>query len=133
MNKLALTLLYLASILMFIGGLGDQFINRFLEVHLNFLGNPENSELLDKAEQLSMLLLHSTGGGLMSVGISMLALTHFAIRKNQEWAKWSFLVITWIAQGFNGYNMYCAGSHFWYSIVVLTLGTIGVFTFRITK
>lgn len=129
MKKLGIYLLYASSILMFIGGLGDQFIFNYLDVHLNYLGNPQNSELLKKAESLSMLMLHSAGGGLMSAGVSMFALTHFAIRKNQSWAMWVFIIVAFIAQGINGYGMYSAGSHFWYPIVVLTIGFLGIIIF----
>jgi len=48
------------------------------------LGNPENSDLLRKTAALSMLILHAAGGGLMSAGVSMLALTHFGIREGQS-------------------------------------------------
>lgn len=126
MKKIGIYLLYASSILMFIGGLGDQFIMNYLDVHLNYLGNPQNSELLQKAESLSMLMLHSAGGGLMSAGVSMFALTHFAIRKNQSWAIWVFMIVAFIAQGINGYGMYTAGSHFWYPIVVLVLAFLGI-------
>ncbi len=77
-----------------------------------------------------MLMLHSVGAGLMSTGISMFFLTHFAIRKNQAWAKWAFLIIAWVAQGINGYNMYSAGSHFWYPVLILLFVSLGVFTFK---
>ena len=115
---------------MFIGGLGDQFINQLLDVHLNFLGNPPESELLTKSENLLLLMLHSVGGGLMGCGVSMFALTHFGIRKNQNWAKWTFLIIAWIAQGLNGYGMYSAGSYYYYPIAVLILATIGVLLYK---
>lgn len=115
---------------MFIGGLGDQFIFHYLEVHLNYLGNPEASELLQKAESLSMLMLHSAGGGLMSAGVSMFCLTQFAIRKGQTWAKWTFLIVAFIAQGINGYGMYSAGSHYWYPIAVLTIALMGFLLVR---
>lgn len=126
MKKVGITLLYISSILMFIGGFGDQFILNYLDVHLNYLGNPQDSELLRKAERLSMLMLHSAGGGLMSAGVSMFALTHFAIRQNQSWAIWTFIIVAFIAQGINGYGMYSAGSHFWYPIIVLSLALSGI-------
>ena len=119
--------MYISSILIFIGGLADQFIFNFLDVHLNYLGNPEDSELLRRAERLSMLMLHSAGGGLMSTGISMFALTHFGIRKNLSWAKWTFIVIAIIVQGISGYGMYLAGSYFWYPLVVLFVALLGFF------
>ncbi|MDW3209977.1 MAG: hypothetical protein R8N23_08925 [Reichenbachiella sp.] len=125
MRKIGIPLLYISSILMFIGGLGDQFIFSFLDVHLKYLGNPENSELLQKAQSLAMFMLHSAGGGLMSAGISMFALTHFGIRNEQSWAAWTFIIIAFIAQGFNGYGMYSAGSHYWYPILVLAFALIG--------
>lgn len=130
MKKTGLILLYTSSVLMFIGGLGDQFIFSYLDVHLKFLGNPENSNLLRKADELSMLMLHSAGGGLMSAGISMFALTHFAIKKGQSWAKWTFLIVAFIAQGINGYGMYSASSHFWYPIMILVLSLFGVVIFK---
>lgn len=133
MNKIGLILLYTASVLMFIGGLGDQFITSFLDVHLNFLGNPEHSDLLAKAEKLSMLMLHAAGGGIMSAGVSMFALTHFAIRKGQSWARWTFLIVACIAQGINGYGMYAAGSHFWYPFAILILAVGGVLLFNTSK
>jgi len=130
MNKIALLLLYTSSVLMFIGGLADQFINGYLDVHLNFLGNPENSALLSGSERLSIFLLHSVGAGLMSTGISMFFLTHFAIRRDLSWAKWVFLTIAWVAQGINGYNMYAVGSHYWYPVLLLVMATIGALTFK---
>lgn len=125
MKKTGLLLCYTSSILMFIGGLGDQFILNYLDVHLNYLGNPQDSELLNKAEKLSMLMLHSAGGGLMSAGISMFALTHFGIKNDQSWSRWTFVVVALIAQGINGYGMYSAGSHFWYPIGVLIFALSG--------
>lgn len=125
MKRTGLILCYTSSILMFIGGLGDQFIFSYLDVHLNYLGNPEYSELLSKAESLSMLMLHSAGGGLMCAGISMFTLTHFGIKTNQSWSTWTFIIVALIAQGINGYGMYSAGSHFWYPILVLTLSIFG--------
>lgn len=111
---------------MFIGGLGDQFINNYLQVHLDFLGNPDPSDLLQRSEELSMLILHSAGGGLMSAGIGMFALTHFGIRNNQLWAKWTILIIVCIAQGINGYGMYLAGSHYWYPFTILMITLLGI-------
>lgn len=125
MNKIGIILLYTASILMFIGGLGDQFIFNYLDVHLQYLGNPEVSDLFTRAESLSMLMLHSAGGGLMSAGVSMVALTHFAIRKDEEWARWTYLIVAFIAQGINGYGMYSAGSHYWYPMIVLFVAFLG--------
>lgn len=125
MRKIGISILYASSILMFIGGLGDQFIFNYLEVHLNYLGNPEYSELLRKVESLTMLMLHSAGGGLMCAGISMFALVHFGIKTNQSWAKWTFIIVALIAQGINGYGMYSAGSHYWYPVLVLILALIG--------
>ena len=129
MKKLSLILLYTSGALMLIGGIGDQFINQLLDVHLKFLGDPESSDLFLKAQDLMMLMLHSVGGGLMSCGVSMLALTYFGIRKNQDWAKWTVLIIAWIAQGFNGYSIYSAGSYYYYPVAILILVTIGVFIY----
>ena len=129
MKKLSLILLYTSGALMLIGGIGDQFINQLLDVHLKFLGDPESSDLFLKAQDLMMLMLHSVGGGLMSCGVSMLALTYFGIRKNQDWAKWTVLIIAWIAQGINGYSMYSAGSYYYYPVAILILVTIGVFIY----
>ena len=114
---------------MLIGGIGDQFINQLLDVHLKFLGNPGSSDLFLKAQDLMMLMLHSVGGGLISCGISMIVLTYFGIQKDQEWAKWTVLIIAWIAQGFNGYSMYSAGSYYYYPLAILILVTLGVFLF----
>jgi len=114
---------------MLIGGIGDQFINQLLDVHLKFLGNPGSSDLFLKAQDLMMLMLHSVGGGLISCGISMLVLTYFGIQKDQKWAKWTVLIIAWIAQGFNGYSMYSAGSYYYYPLAILILVTLGVFLF----
>jgi len=72
MRKVSLILLYTSGALMLIGGIGDQFINQLLDVHLKFLGNPGSSDLFLKAQDLMMLMLHSVGGGLISCGISML-------------------------------------------------------------
>ena len=129
MKKLSLILLYTSGALMLIGGIGDQFINQLLDVHLKFLGDPESSDLFLKAQDLMMLMLHSVGGGLMSCGVSMLALTYFGIRKNQDWTKWTVLIIAWIAQGINGYSMYSAGSYYYYPVAILILVTIGVFIY----
>ena len=130
MRTFSLTLLYASSILMFLGGVGDQFINQLLDVHLEFLGNPEQSELLSKSEDLLLLMLHSLGGGLMSCGIAMFALVHFGIRNNQAWAKWTFLIIAFIAQGFNGYAMYSAGSYYIYPLMILVLVLVGIISYR---
>ena len=75
-------------------------------------------------------MLHSAGGGLMSAGVSMFALTHFGLRKGQYWAKWTFLIVAFIAQGINGYGMYSAGSHYWYPILVLACAFAGALTFE---
>jgi hypothetical protein len=130
MRKFALSLLYLAGALMLIGGIGDQFINELLNVHINFLGNPPDSELFDRSQALILLMLHSLGGGLISTGISMLALTHFGIRRGLSWSKWTYLIIAWIAQGFNGYGMYMAGSYFYYPLAILLLSSVGVLLYR---
>ena len=67
----------------------------------------------------------------MSAGVSMFALTHFGIRKGQSWAKWTFIIVAFIAQGINGYGMYSAGSHFWYPIGVLIFALAGTLLFKI--
>lgn len=115
---------------MLLGGIGDQFINSLLDVHRHFLGNPPDSELMYKTESLVLLMLHSLGGGLMAVGVSILALTHFAVRKGEQWGKWTILIIGLIAQGFNGYGMYLAGSHYWYPMLVISVMLMGVLLFR---
>lgn len=125
MRKTGIRLFYIASVLMFIGGLGDQFIFHFLDVHMDYLGHPERTLLFERIESLSMLMLHSAGGGLMSAGVSMFALTHFSIRKDETWSKWIFIIVAFIAQGLNGYGMYSAGSHYWYPIMVLSITLIG--------
>jgi hypothetical protein len=130
MRKTGLFLLYTAGILTFLGGLGDQFIMNYLDVHLDFLGNPEPSDLLSRSERLSMLLLHAAGGGFMSTGLAMLALAHFGIRRDQNWAKWTYLIIALIAQGINGYAMFSAGSLYGYAIVVLLIALLGLLLVR---
>lgn len=126
MKKVSLILLYTSGFLMLLGGIGDQFINELLEVHKNYLGNPEASDLYNRSESLILLMLHSLGGGLMAAGVSILALTHFAVRKGERWAVWTILIIAFIAQGFNGYGMYMAGSHYWYPLMLLLIVTAGV-------
>ena len=126
MRKISLIILYTSGALMLIGGIGDQFINQLLDVHLKFLGYPPSSDLFIKAQDLMMLMLHSVGGGLISCGVSMLVLTYFGIQRDLEWAKWTVLGIAWIAQGFNGYSMYSAGSYYYYPVAILILTTIGV-------
>lgn len=120
-------LLYTAGILTFLGGLGDQFITHYLDVHLNFLGSPEPSDLLGRSERLSMLMLHAAGGGFMSTGVAMTALTHFGIRRNQNWAMRTYVAIALISQGINGYAMYVAGSVYGYAIAVLLIALSGIF------
>jgi hypothetical protein len=70
-------------------------------------------------------MLHSLGGGLMACGVAILAITHYAIRKGERWAVWTVLIIAFIAQGFNGYGMYAAGSHYWYPILLLSIVALG--------
>jgi len=130
MRKIGLILLYAASIFTLIGGLGDQFINNYLDVHLNFLGNPVQSDLLRRSEKLSMLILHATGGGFMSTGLAMLALTHYGIRKGLQWANLTFIFIAIISQGINAYVMYMAGSYFWYPVAVLAIALSGILIYR---
>ena len=59
----------------------------------------------------------------------MLAVTYFGVQRDQQWAKWTILIIAWIAQGFNGYSMYSAGSYYYYPVAILILVTLGVFLF----
>jgi hypothetical protein len=130
-RRYGISLLYLSSALMFVGGLGDQFIWQYLDVHLDYLGNPPDNVLLNKSESLSMLMLHSAGGGLMSTGIAMFALTHFGVRSSQPWALWTILIIAFISQGINGYGMFSAGSYYWYPLIVLFVTFIGfIITYR---
>ncbi len=125
MRKLSIVLFYLAGFLMLLGGIGDQFINELLDVHRAYLGNPPESALSTKAADLILLMLHSLGGGLMAAGISILALTHFAVRKGERWATWTVLLVALIAQGFNGYGMYMAGSYYWYPVMILVITVLG--------
>lgn len=126
MKKLSVILLYVAGSLMLLGGIGDQFINELLDVHKDYLGNPGASELFVHSEQLILLILHALGGGLMAAGVSILALTFFAVRRGERWAVWTILAVAFIAQGFNGYGMYKAGSHFWYPALLLGVVATGV-------
>ena len=121
MRKASIILFYTAGTLMLIGGIGDQFINKLLDVHQQYLGNPEPSEFMTKAESLLILMLHSVGGGLISAGVSMLALTHFGIRNDLKWTVWTTVAVAFIAQGFNGYSMYSAGSYYYYPLAILIL------------
>ena len=130
MRKIGLIVLYTASIFTLMGGLGDQFINNYLDVHLNFLGNPVESDFFRRSEKLSMLILHAAGGGFISTGLAMFSLTHFGIRKGLLWANWTFIIIAFISQGINGYAMYMAGSHFWYPLAVMALATSGILIYR---
>jgi len=129
-RRISFTLLYLVGGLMFFGGIGDQFINHLLDVHLKFLGNPSPSELLDRTEEILLAMLHSIGGGLMASGFAILALTHFALRSNQIWSKWAILVVAWLAQGFNGYGMYIVGSYYYYPVAILATTTVAVIMFK---
>ena len=133
MKKLSVILLYVVGGLMLLGGIGDQFINELLDVHKEYLGNPEPSELFDKSQSLLLLMLHSLGGGLIAAGVGILAITHFAVRKGEGWAVWTALLIAFIAQGFNGYSMYRAGSHYWYPMLLLTIAAIAGVMNRSTK
>ena len=129
MRKLSLSFLYTASILMAIGGIGDFFINELLDVHVNFLGSPEQNDLFFKFQYLVLAMLHSIGGNLLSCGVSMFALTHFGIRNNMVWAKWTYLIIALLSQGFNGWGMYSVGSYYFYPVMILIFVLLGVFTF----
>ena len=133
MKKTSLTLLYIGGGLMLLGGIGDQFINELLDVHKQYLGNPEPSALYSRVQSLLLLMLHSLGGGLISAGISILALTHFAVRNGERWAVWTVLLVAFVAQGFNGYGMYAAGSHYWYPLVLLCIITLGVIMTLVRK
>ena len=121
MNKLSIILFYVVGGLMLLGGIGDQFINELLTVHKAYLGNPPTSELYEKAQGLILLMLHSLGGGLMAAGVAILALSHFAVRKGEVWASWTILILALMAQGFNGYGMYKAGSYYWYPLLIILI------------
>jgi len=129
-RRISLVLLYLASGLMILGGIGDQFINHLLDVHLEFLGSPPQSEILERTEGILLAMLHSIGGGLMASGFAMIALTHYALRNDQVWAKWTILVVAWLAQGFNGYGMYIVGSYYYYPVAILATTTVAVIMFK---
>ena len=133
MKQVTIKLFYFTGSLMLLGGIGDQFINELLDVHKTYLGNPEASQLYARVESLILLMLHSLGGGLIAAGVAILALTHFAIRKGEQWAVWTALLVALIAQGFNGYGMYFAGSHYWYPMVLLTVAIIAGILYLISK
>ncbi|WP_338394977.1 hypothetical protein [Fulvitalea axinellae] len=85
---------------------------------------------MDNTENLILLMLHSVGGGLMACGVGMFVLVHYGIRKNVAWARWSFLLMAWLAQGFNGYGMFMSGSYYFYPVLVLFIATTGIFLYR---
>jgi len=126
MRKISIILFYLISGLIFLGGLGDHFINELLKVHLKFLGNPEPSELLLKSEIVIINMLHVIGGNLMAIGIGVFFLTHFGIRNDFSWAKWAFLIMVLFAEGSNAIGMYTVNSFYYFPLILIILTVIAV-------
>ena len=132
-QKLALILIYTGGSLIAIGGLGDQFIFGLLDVHLAFLGNPSPSPLLENAEALIILMLHVVGGGLMASGVACVFITHFALTKGQNWAKYAIFIIAILSEGWNAFGMYSAGSYWMYPVSVLVLLFGGLFLYDLDE
>ncbi len=132
MRKFGLALVYLASALIALGGLGDQFIVEFLDVHHAYLGRPDPGPLLERAEGLLLLMLHVLGGGLMASGVACLAMTHFALRQGHGWALPAIGITALLGEGFNAYGMYRVGSYWVYPVTVLSLLFVGLISFHLS-
>jgi len=124
--KLGFGLLYVVTIAMILGGVGDLVIREPLEVHRRFLLGGGEVAVSPQTASLVVHLLHALGGGLVGVGSAALALLHYGLRRGQRWAGFAILAAVVPAETMNAVGMYAVNSFYYVSVAYLVLVILGV-------
>lgn len=97
MNRLTIarTLFYLTGIGSVIMGLIYMSVNTPMPYHLEALAG--GWETLDTKQSLIMMIfLRGAGSGFVCIGLATLAITRFALKEGNDWARWILLLIAFV-------------------------------------
>lgn len=109
----SLSLFYLVSAMVMLGGFGDLAITELMEAQRDMLSGGGAYPVSPPAERTFLTVLHVMAAGLVGVGAACLLLTHFGIRRGQRWALGGVAVGIGCAEGANTLGMFVLGSPFW--------------------
>jgi len=93
--KLACLILYLLSGALFVIGFIYSFTPKILPYHVNFLGKT-HEQLDPKIRDLLIQSLRAGGAFLFSIGTVLILLTKKLSLENNNWIRWTFLLMIWI-------------------------------------
>jgi hypothetical protein len=125
-QKVGLVLAQLGAVLIALGGLGDQAVQKLMPSHEAFLGVAPGAAPR-AVEQLFLAVLHALGTSLMAVGLGAFALVRVMARTGQRWLGAVVATMVLLSDGVNAYQIHRTGSAVFIaplSSVVLTI--IGV-------
>ena len=128
--KLGNILLYVATTLMLIGGIGDvlfTYINPgMIPSHLDFL-NIQEAEASPKLIALTHSMLRAIGGLLIALAIGSFFLLYFRKSVSKIGATLVVTLIILIGEGNNAWQMYMVESPlFWYPLSICIISLVGL-------
>jgi len=97
MNRLTISkaLFYMTGLGSIIMGLIYMNVNTPMPYHLEALAG--GWQTLDAKQSLIMMIfLRGAGSGFVCIGLATLAITRFAIKEGNDWARWTLLLIAFV-------------------------------------
>ncbi len=124
-RTIGLVLLNLTAGLIVVGGLYDLFLSQLpaqLSTYLgNGLGEPDAL-----TEQLALALLDALGGSLVAVGLAALVLINGPLRRREQWAGLTVLMMVGLAEGANAWGMWTVAAPWWTPLTFIALTAVGI-------
>ena len=92
-QKLGIVFLYLAAGLVLLYGVRYSFASSIMAYHEAYLGSL-HGQLDVRIGNLLVELMGISGGGALSLGVTMMFLITIPLRRGETWARWALFVVT---------------------------------------
>jgi hypothetical protein len=106
------------------GGIGDQFVGRYLPAHEAFLG-VRRGDLPAASEALFLAVLHALGGALVASGLACGVLLYLMRSTGRRWVGAAVATVAVLADGGNALQMWRVHSPFFVAPLTFVLLVLG--------
>lgn len=108
-QRLGLVAAKCGAVLIGLGGLGDQAVQKLTAAHEAFLGVAPGAAPT-AVEQLFLAVLHALGSSLIAVGVGAFVLLWMMGQTGRRWLGWVAVVMALLSDGVNAYEIHHVGS-----------------------
>ena len=84
------------------------------------------AEMSPELSSLIFGLLRALGGCLLAIGITALFLINGPVKRGEQWASWTVLILIGLSEGINASQMWRFGSPYYGPLTFVILTVIGV-------